>query len=110
MLRSFPQGDPVLQIRPVFAETIDKSYPWGFFDGSATEDSSACGAGGILYFSDKLSFSFEAGLGAGTNNISELCALKLLLTLARMKDCAKIHIFGDSKLVINWAKVSAYIS
>ena len=76
----------------------------GFFYGSAVEDSSACGAGGILYFSDKLSFSFKAGLGASTNNIVELCALKLLLTLAKMKDCAKIHIFGDSQLVINWAK------
>ena len=90
MLRYFPQGDPILKIRPVFAETIDKSYPWGFFYGSAAEDSSACGVGRILYFSDKISFSFKAGLGAGTNNIAELCALKLLLTLARMKDYAKI--------------------
>ena len=90
MLRSFPQGDSVLKIRPVFAESIDKSYPWGFFDGSAAEDASTCGGGGILYFLDKLSFSFKAGLGAGTNNTAELCALKLLLTLARMKDYAKI--------------------
>ena len=82
----------------------DKSYHWGFFDGLAAEDSSACGAGGILYFFDKLSFSFKAGLGAGTNNTAKLCALKLLLTLARMKDYAKIQIFGDSQLVINWAK------
>ena len=65
---------------------------------------SVCGAGGILYFSDKISFFFKAGLGAGTNNIAELCALKLLLTLARMKDYAKIQIFCDSQLVINWAK------
>ena len=27
MLRSFPQDDSVLKIRPVFVETIDKSYP-----------------------------------------------------------------------------------
>ena len=96
LLRTFPQGDSVLKTRPVGAETIDKTYPWGFFDGSSSDDASACGAGGILYFSDKLSFSFKAGLGAGTNNIAELYALKLLLTLARMKDYAKIQIFGDS--------------
>ena len=95
-MRTFPQGDSVLKTRHVFAETIDKSYPWGFFDGSAAEDASACGARGILYFSDKLSFSFKAGLGAGTNNTAELCALKLLLTLARMKDYARIQIFGES--------------
>ena len=90
MLRYFPQEDFVLKIRPVFAKIFDKSYPWGFYDGSAAENLSACGAGGRLYFSDKLSFSFKAGLGAGTNNTVELCALKLLLTLARMKDYARI--------------------
>ena len=90
LLISFPQKDQILKIRPVFAEIIDKTYPWGFFDGSTAEDSSVCGAGGILYFSVKISFSFKAGLGAGTNNSAELCALKLLLTLARMKDFARI--------------------
>ena len=104
MLRYFPQDDSVLKIRPIFAETIDKTYPWGYFDGSAAKASSSCGAGGILYICDKLSFSFKAGLGASTNNTAELCALKLLLTLPRMKDYAKIHIFGDSQLIIYWAK------
>ena len=103
MLRSFPQDDSVMKIRPVFAETINKTYPWSYFDGSAAEASTSCGAGGILYISDKLSFSFKAELGVGTNNTAELCALKLLLTLARMKDYAKIQIYGDSQLIINWA-------
>ena len=102
LLRTFPRGDSVLKIRPFFAESIDKYYPWGFFYGSEAEDAFVCGAGGILYFLDKLSFSFKANLGAGTNNTAELCALKLLLTLARMKDYAKIQIFGDSWLAINW--------
>ena len=39
----------------------------------------------------------------GTNNFAELCALKLLLRLARMHNLDKIQIFGDSQLVINWA-------
>ena len=33
MLRSFPQDDSVMKIRPVFAETMDKTYPWCYFDG-----------------------------------------------------------------------------
>ena len=48
-------------------------------------------------------FSFKASLGLGTNNFAELCALKLLLTLARRKYLDKIQIFVDSRLVINWA-------
>ena len=39
----------------------------------------------------------------GTNNFAELCALKLLLYLARRNSLDKIQIFGDSQLVINWA-------
>ena len=57
----------------------------------------------MLYISDEHYFSFNAGLGTRTNNFAELCALKLLLTLARRNQLAKIQIFGDSQLVINWA-------
>ena len=63
-------------------EVFDKSYAWVFFDGSAAGDPIACGAGGMLFLSDVHFFSFKAGLGLGTNNFAELCALKLLLTLA----------------------------
>ena len=48
-------------------------------------------------------FSFKAGLRIGSNNFAEICALKLLLTLAREKNIVKIQLFGDSQLVINWA-------
>ena len=57
----------------------------------------------MLFISDEHFFSFKAGLGFGTNNLAELCALKLLFTLARENHFSKIHIFGDSQLVINWA-------
>ena len=43
------------------------------------------------------------GLGLGTNNYAELCALKLLLRLTRQHNLDKIQVFGDSQLVINWA-------
>ena len=59
--------------------------------------------GGMLYISDEHYFSFKASLGIGTNNYAELCALKLLFTLARENHISKIQIFGDSQLVINWA-------
>ena len=39
----------------------------------------------------------------GTTNFVELCALKLLLLVARRNYVDKIQIFGDSQLIINWA-------
>ena len=75
----------------------------GFFDGSAVGDPKICGAVGMLFLSDVHFFSFKAGLGLGTNNFAKLCALKLLLYLARRNSLDKIQIFGVSQLVINWA-------
>ena len=57
----------------------------------------------MLFISDAHFFSFKVGLGMGTNNFAELCALKILLYLARRNSLDKIQIFGDSQLVINWA-------
>ena len=103
MMKNIPQKLYVASIRTILIEVIDKSYAWGFFDGSAAGEPIACGAGGMLFLSDVHCFSFKAGLGASTNNFAELCALKLLLTLARRKSLDKIQILGDSQLVINWA-------
>ena len=72
-----------MKIRYVVAEIIDKSYLWGYFDVSTTEEPKSCGARGMMYISDEHYFSFKAGLGLGTNNLAELCALKLLFSLAK---------------------------
>ena len=80
-LNSFPQ-DKIIRIRQVVPEVIDKSYPWGYFDGSASGDPKICGAGGVLFIYDDHFYTFKAGLGIGTNNFVELIGLKLLLTLS----------------------------
>ena len=72
----------MLKIIIITEEIIDKSNPWGFFDGSTADDPHLCGAEGILFIKDDHYFSFKVGLGIGTNNLVELCALKLLLSLA----------------------------
>ena len=92
----------IANIRRVVIEQIDKSVPWGFFDGSAVGIPHTCGAGGILYLSDEHFFTFSAGLGLGTNNYAELLALKLLIILALKQGFQSLQIFGDSQLVINW--------
>ena len=85
------------------AEVIDKTFPWGYFDGSASRDPKICGVRGVLFISEDHFFTFKAGLGFGTNNFAELIGLKLLLTLPLQHNDKQLHIFGDSQLVINWA-------
>ena len=84
-------------------EFIDKSYPWGYFDGSTSGDPKICGVGGALFILDDHFYTFKAGLGIGTNNFAELIGLKLLLTLSLQHNFKHLQIFGDSQLVINWA-------
>ena len=79
---SYPRDNRSLNIRLVVEEIIDKSSPWGYFDGSAIGVPHICSAGGLLYISDEHCFTFSTGLGFGTNNFAELIALNLLFTLA----------------------------
>ena len=101
-IKSFPQ-DKTIRIRQVVVEVVDKTLPWGYFDGSTSGDPKICGAGGVLFISEDHSFTFKAGLGFGTNNFAELIGLKLLLTLSLHHNYKQLQIFGDSELVINWA-------
>ena len=105
LLNSYPKENDVFKIRITTEENIDKSNPWGYFDGSAAGDPHICGVGGILFIKDDHYFTFKVGLGIGTNNIVELCALKLLLSLALGNQISKIQVFGDSLLVINWVTI-----
>ena len=52
VLYTYPQENDALKIRNIIEENIDKTNPWGYFDGSATGDPHLCGAGGILYIKD----------------------------------------------------------
>ena len=67
-----------MKIRIIADEIIDKTKPWGFFDGSVSGNPHLCGAGGILYLKEDHYFTFKVGLGLGTNNLAELYAMKLL--------------------------------
>ena len=87
LLKSFPHDNLEVKIRTIAIEIIDKSYPWGYFDGFDAGE--LCGAGGMIFFFDEHYVSFKSGLGSGTNNFVEICALKLLLSLARDKHIVK---------------------
>jgi len=83
---------------------IDRSVPWGFFDGAAQNN--RCGGGALLYLSDSHHYVLTFGLGEGTNNYAELMSLKLLLIFAVEKGCQKLNVFGDSMNVINWISMT----
>ena len=59
---------------------LDKTHPWGFFDGAAQNE--LCGGGDFLYLSDSHFFVLTMGLGPGSNNFAEIMSLKLLLIFA----------------------------
>jgi ribonuclease HI len=58
--------------------------------------------GGCLYFSNSHFFTLKVGLGNGTNNYSELLALKLLILFVVEQGCRTLQVFGDSLVIINW--------
>jgi hypothetical protein len=74
-------GDTGTHPRDVREAAPDCSIPWGFFDGASSSDQTKCGGGGCLHLTPSHYFTLKAGLGRGTNNYSELLALKLLCYL-----------------------------
>jgi ribonuclease HI len=95
-------GGVVAQPRVVREVAPDISIPWGYFDGASSSDQTKCGGGGCLYFTNSHYFTLKAGLGNGTNNYSELMALKLLMIFVVEQGCRTLQVFGDSLVVINW--------
>lgn len=57
---------------------IDKTIPWGFFDGAKQDPQNFCSFGGVLFLSEKHFFKFKAGLDSGKNNFAESSALRWL--------------------------------
>ena len=91
-LNSFPQHIKATKQRVVLDVELDRTNPWGFFDG-ATQNN-ICGGGYLLYLLENHFFKLIVGLGEGN--------LKLLLVFATYKDCKILNFMGDSLNVINW--------
>jgi ribonuclease HI len=102
ILSHFPQEKDTPVVCIVQVESIDFSRPWDFFDGASQKF--RCGGGTILYLSDHHLFKIKMGLGSGSNNLTELMSLKLLLLFVGEKGIKSIHLFGDSMNVVNWVR------
>ena len=80
----------------------------GFFNGPATDLSG--GAGVYIWISDTHHLSIKLGCGRSTNTRAELLALWALLYISKEICLPHIHIFGDSSVIINWAKDNSALS
>ena len=56
-----------------------------------------------MFFNLQNYITFKEGLGSGSNNFVERNALKLLMTKTLEWGVRNLQIFGDSKIIINWA-------
>ena len=81
VLRSIPHDLIFIKTRLVVEETIDKTFAWGYFDGSTLGNMRTCATGGLIYFYEDQFVTFKARLGIGTNNFAKLFGLKLLLRM-----------------------------
>ena len=82
--------------------TPNMVYPCGFFDGAST--SSAAGIGFCLYLNNHHHLDCALGVGHGTNTKAELLGLWALLFTSQMMGVPLTHVYGDSQVIINWAK------
>jgi len=104
MFNSIPEHIRAAKQKRDLEVEIDRTVPWGFFDGAAQNN--RCGGGAIFHLSDSHFFVLSAGLGEGSNNYAELMSLKLLLIFAIEKGCKRLNVYGDSMNVINWISLT----
>ena len=77
--------------------------PWDFFDGASQGDPPLGGAGAVIFFSATKKKKIKYAMGHASNNKAELSALWATLRVAQNSQIQEIQIFGDSKVVIDWA-------
>lgn len=99
--------------RPVMKNRLSKTtrqignkprmiFPCGFFDGALS--SSTAGIGYCLFFNENHHLDCSLGVGYGSNTKAELLGLWALLFTSQMMGVPLPHIYGDSQVIINWAK------
>jgi ribonuclease HI len=85
----------------IVAPQINKEVPWRFFDGSSQGHPGRCGARAVLYISTSHYYNILYMPRRGSNEKMELAALWELLFMVSSLNLRKVHIFGDSKIVVD---------
>ena len=63
-----------------------------------------------MFLNETHSFEFAMGMGRCTNTKAELVGLWALLLITQMMGIPTLRVFGDSSVIINWAKGTATLS
>ena len=75
--------------RVLAAPTINKSIPWGYFDGASQGVPPLGGAGGLIYLNDDIKSEIMFAPGRASNSKAEIAALWAVLRLALDKKIEK---------------------
>ena len=98
--RNMPKSTP---LKMIISSKINKTIPWAYFDGSNQGDPALGGAGGVAYLIENKKIEIIFSLSRASNNKEELIALWIVLRVSINKHLKNIQLFGDSKMVIEWA-------
>ena len=82
-------------------------FPCGFFYGASAKSG---GIGFSLHLNETHSFEFVVGVGQWTNTKAKLVGLWALLLSTHMMGIPSLQVFGDSSVIINWAKGKSSLS
>jgi ribonuclease HI len=85
-----------------YMNPVNIDYPVAFFDGAAQRDGKNCGAGGIIKISKTILYKWHVNCGWGSNTKAELMGAWATIHLAKYFELEKLHVFGDSLVIINW--------
>ena len=85
-----------------------KIFPCGFIDGAS--NNLTVGVGFCIFLNDSHFLEFLLGVGYGTNTKAKLLSLWALLHISHMMGIPLAHVYGDSQVIINWAKGSTALS
>jgi hypothetical protein len=81
---------------------LDWDMTMGFFHGASQERGTKCGAGEMIKCPMIGTFRLKMNCGRGTNTKGELLALWCILYFAFFKKINRLHLVGDSKIIIDY--------
>ena len=102
ILSHFQQQHMTISNKPPSQLMIDETQAWSFFYGVASSMPKWGSIGGNLYISESRYYKFVTSIGWATNNRVELSSILLVINLAQHLHIPMIHIYGDSKHVVDW--------
>ena len=82
---------------------INKEMPWAFFDGASHGERPLGGVGAVIFFPSTRNMKIKCARGQASNNKAELSVLWATLKVAKSSQIQEIQIYGDSKVVVDWA-------